>query len=122
MQYPTPITLFDYISALATASGKQPGPVSDDPLPGGCDRCHATITSYNAYFARFGLPRCRDCIGDDGFATARDLDLFRQTGELSCSGCGQPVQPARISPDGTSYSYHCPACGMIAHYTRTTVA
>jgi hypothetical protein len=122
MQHPTPITLFDYISTLASARGQQPGPVSDDPLPGGCERCHATITSYNAYFARFGLPRCRNCIGDDGFATALDLDLFRQTGELPCSGCGQSIQPAEISPDGTSCTYHCHTCGTTAHYTTTTLA
>jgi hypothetical protein len=122
MQHPTPITLADYITALSHATGRQPGPVSDKPLPGGCERCHATITRHTAYFARFGLPRCRDCIGNDGFATALDLDLFRQTGELPCSGCGQPVQPVRISPDGTSCTYRCHACGTTARYIRTTGA
>jgi hypothetical protein len=121
MQHPTPITLSDYMTALAHAMGRPPGPVSDDPLTGGCERCHATITSSTAYFARFGLLRCRDCIGDDGFATALELDLFRQTGELPCPGCRQSIPPARISPDGTSCTYHCPACGTIAHY-RTTAA
>ena len=122
MQHPTPITLFDYISALAIARGQQPGPVSDDPLSGGCERCHATITRYTAYFARFGLPRCRTCIDNDGFATALDLDLFRQTGELPCSGCGQSIPPAEISPDGTSCTYHCHTCGTTARYTTTTLA
>ena len=121
MPHSVPITLFDYMTALAHATGQPPGPVSDDPLTGGCERCHATVTSQTAYFARFGLLRCRDCIGDDGFATVYDLDLFRQTGELLCQGCGQLIPPARISPDGTSCTHHCPACGTIAHY-RTTAA
>ena len=122
MQHLTPITLFDYMTALAHATGRQPGPASDDALPGGCERCHATITSYTAYFARFGLPRCRTCIGEDGFATVFELDLFRQTGELPCSGCGQPAPPAEISPDGTSCTYHYPGCGTTAPYTWTTAA
>ena len=48
MQHLTPITLFDYMTALAHATGRQPGPASDDPLPGGCERCHATITTLAA--------------------------------------------------------------------------
>jgi hypothetical protein len=121
MPHPAPITHADYIAALDTDTGKPPRAISDDPLPGGCQRCHATITSRTAYPARFALPRCRDCIGGDGFATAYDLDLFRQTGDLPCPGCGLPLRPARISPDGTSCSYHCPACGTTARY-RTTPA
>jgi hypothetical protein len=117
MPHPAPITLADYISALDKDTGKTSRPVSDDPLPDGCQRCHATITSGTAYFARFGLLRCRTCIGDDGFATAYDLDLFRQTGELSCAGCGQPVVPSKKSSDGTSASYHCLTCGTIVRYT-----
>ena len=117
MPHPAPITLADYISALDNDTGKTPRPIGDDPLSGGCQRCHSTITSRTAYFARFGLFRCLDCIGDDGFATVYDLDLFRETGELSCSGCGQPVRPTEISPDGISCSYHCLTCGTTVRYT-----
>jgi len=115
--HPAPITLADYITALDKDTGQPPRPVSDDPLTDGCQRCHATITSSTAYFARFGLLRCRDCIGDDGFATVYDLDLFRQTGELSCAGCGQPAFPSQISPDGISASYYCLTCGTTVRYT-----
>jgi hypothetical protein len=120
MPRPAPITLADYIAALHRDAGEPLRPVSDDLLTSGCERCHATITSSTAYFARFGLFRCRGCIGDDGFATVYDLDRFRQTAELPCSGCGQHDQPVWISPDGTSCCYRCPACGTTARYTMTT--
>ena len=45
MPYPAPITLADYIAALDKDTGKTPRPVSDEPLTGGCQQCHATITS-----------------------------------------------------------------------------
>ena len=124
MNHPIPIliTLLDYLSELTSASGTDFGPICDVPVPVGCERCHAAITSHNAYFARFGTLRCANCIGDDGFATALELDLFRQTGELPCSGCGQPAPPAEISPDGTSCTYHYPGCGTTAPYTWTTAA
>ena len=117
MPCPAPITLADYIAALDNDIGKTPRRVSDEPLTGGCQRCHATLTTGTAYFARFGLLRCRDCIGVDGFATVYDLDRFRQTGELPCAGCGQSVRPTDISPDGISASYHCRTCGTTVRYT-----
>ncbi|MGB6580126.1 MAG: hypothetical protein WBF34_19620 [Streptosporangiaceae bacterium] len=122
MTHPAPITLFDYMSALTSPRDIHPSRGCDAPITGGCERCHAAITPHDAYFARFGTLRCRDCIGTDGFATVTDLELFRQTATLPCSGCGQPVQPAEISPDGTSCTYHCPTCGTTAHYTAPAVA
>ena len=119
MSDPAPVTLADYISALDKDTGKTPPLVSDDPLPDGCQRCHARITSGTAYLARFGLFRCRTRIGGDGFATVDDLDVFRQTGEMPCSGCGQRVRPTGISPDGTSCRYHCLPCGTTVRYTLT---
>jgi hypothetical protein len=122
MTPPAPITLFGYIAALTIPGPVHPGPACDALIPGGCERCHAAITSHNAYSARFGTVRCRTCIGTDGFATAADLELFRQTGTLPCSGCGQPAPPSQISPDGSSYTYHCHTCGTTARYTMPTVA
>jgi hypothetical protein len=83
MTRPTPITLFDYISALSR-TGANLLVLADTPVPGGCDQCHAALTPRNAYFARFGVVRCPGCIGDDGFASIADLELFRQTGILRC--------------------------------------
>jgi hypothetical protein len=83
-----PITLFDYMSALASGQDIHPSSRCDALLSSGCEQCHAVITSHNAYFARFGTLRCAHCIGDDGFATVADLELFRQTATLPCSGCG----------------------------------
>jgi len=121
MNHPMPITLSDYISELASSSGSHLDPGHDASIPGGCERCHTAITSHNAYFARFGTLRCADCIDDDGFATVADLELFRQTGTLPCSGCGHPVQPSQVSPDGLSRIYQCRACGTSAHFTTTQV-
>jgi hypothetical protein len=121
MTHPAPITLFDYICALASTTEPHHGPSCDAAVPGGCERCHAALTSHTAYFARFGLVRCPDCIGNDGFATVADLELFRQTATLRCSGCSQLIPPARISPDGT-YTYYCRACGTIARFSMATVA
>ena len=124
MTHPIPITVFDYMSALARTIRRpiHPSRLCDGLLPGGCERCHATITSHDAYFAAFGTVRCRTCIGNDGFATVADLELFRRTATLPCSGCGLPVQPAEVSPDGSFYTYHCPTCGSTAHFSTATVA
>jgi hypothetical protein len=120
MTHPVPITLFDYICALArTGANFLAG--ADAPVPGGCDRCHTALTPRNAYFARFGRVRCPGCIGTDGFASIADLELFRHTGTLRCAGCGQLITPARIGPDGTS-AYSCRPCGTTSHYTMPTVA
>jgi Zn finger protein HypA/HybF involved in hydrogenase expression len=122
MNHPIPIliTLLDYLSELTSASGTDFGPICDVPVPVGCERCHAAITSHNAYFARFGTLRCANCIGDDGFTTVADLKLFAQTGTLPCSECGHPVQPSSASPDGSSSAYQCPACGATARFTIAT--
>jgi hypothetical protein len=119
MNHPMPLTLFDYMFTLASSQGSLPGPGRDAPVTDGCERCHTAITSHNAYFARFGTLRCRDCIGNDGFATVADLELFRQTGTLPCSVCGHPGAPDEVSPDGASCTYHCRSCGTIAHFTTT---
>jgi hypothetical protein len=122
MNYPIMITLLDYLSERTSPSGTGSGPVCDVPVPGGSERCHTAITSHNAYFARFGTLRCADCIGDDGFATVADLELFGQTGTLPCSGCGHPVQPSNVSPDGISSTYQCPACDTTVRFTLTAQA
>jgi hypothetical protein len=123
VNHPIPVTLSDYLSALAaSASESHPGRGRDAAIPGGCERCHTAITSHTAHFARFGTLRCADCIGDDGFATVADLELFRRTGTLPCSGCGQLAQPSQVSPDGLSATYQCRACGTSAHFTITPQA
>jgi hypothetical protein len=122
MTHPTPITIFDHLTALAKSRRIHPGSGCDAPITGGCGRCHAAITSHDAYYARFAMARCRDCIGNDGFATVDELELFADTETLPCNGCGQPAPPAEESPDGYSFTYHCRSCGTTAHYTMQTVA
>jgi hypothetical protein len=122
MTPPIPITLLDYMSALSSSHKIHVGSGWNAVVTRGCERCHTAITPHDAYFARFGLLRCRDCIGTDGFATIADLELFRQTATLPCNGCGQPAPPAEISPDGGSCTYHCRSCGTTARYTMPTVA
>ena len=121
MTHPTRITFFDYMSVLADGQDIHPSSRCDAPLTGGCEQCQATITSHDAYFARFGTLRCVSCIGDDGFTTVADLELFRQTGMLPCTGCRHPVQPSEVSPDGATCTYTCGTCGTTAHYTMPTV-
>ena len=71
-----PITILDYVRAV---TGEKPSYTGEDHyqagvgILGGCEICHATIASYNAYPARSGFWRCADCIGDDGYATVADF-------------------------------------------------
>jgi predicted RNA-binding Zn-ribbon protein involved in translation (DUF1610 family) len=116
------ITVFDYMSALDSTSQPHLRPLCETPVPGGCQRCHATITPHDAHFVRFGLVCCSDCIGNDGFATVADLERFRQTATLPCPGCGHLLHRSHVSPDGTSHHYRCPACGTTARYTLTAQA
>jgi hypothetical protein len=71
-----PITILDYVRAV---TGGKPACTGQDHyqarvgILGGCEICHATIASYNAYPARSGFWRCAGCIGDDGYATVADF-------------------------------------------------
>jgi hypothetical protein len=112
------ITILDYARAVSQANGS--GDVSFDPddvLSHGCEICQAPLTIGSAYPARFGLLRCGQCIGDDGFATAVELEEFRATGIIGCPQCGTRMPPADISPEDHFYRYQCPACGATAHFT-----
>jgi hypothetical protein len=122
MNHPAPITLADYFAERASPSEPYLGPVSNDLVDGGCERCRTPITTRTAYLARFGTLRCADCIGDDGFATVADLERFGRTGILPCSGCGHLVPPSDEPRDGITYTYRCPACGTTARFTLTVQA
>jgi hypothetical protein len=114
----SPITILDYARAVSQANGS--GEVSFDPddvLSHGCEICQAPLTIGSAYPARFGLLRCSQCIGDDGFVTAVELEEFRATGIISCPQCGTRMPVAEISPDGRSCWYKCPACRATAQFT-----
>jgi hypothetical protein len=115
----SPITILDYTQAVSQANGS--GKISFDPdqvLSHACEICQAPLTIGSAYPARFGLLRCSQCIGDDGFATALDLEDFRATGIIGCPHCGTRIPPADVSPDGYSYRYQYPDCGATAQFTR----
>jgi hypothetical protein len=110
--------MLDYARAVFQANGS--GDVSfnpDEVLSHTCEICQAPLTISSAYPARFGLLRCSQCIGDDGFAAALELEEFRATAITSCSQCGTRISPAEVSPDGKSYRYQCPECGATAQFT-----
>jgi len=112
------ITILDYAHAVSQANGS--GDASFDPdqvMSHGCEICRAALTIGTAYPARFGIVRCGQCIGDDGFATALELEEFRATGITPCPGCGAQMSPAAVSTDRLSYQYQCPACGATAQFT-----
>ena len=45
------------------------------PIMGGCQCCGATVAAYNACPSTSGYLRCAGgCIGEDGFATAREAN------------------------------------------------
>jgi len=114
----SPITILDYAQTVSQASGS--GDVSfdlDQELSHGCEICPAPLTPSTAYPARFGLLRCSQCIGDDGFATVEELEEFRATGIIGCPQCGTRIPPAEVSPGGRSYRYYCPECGATAQFT-----
>jgi hypothetical protein len=117
-----PITVLGYIQAIRQATGSPDRTADPDEPLSSCEICQIPLTVSSAYPAQFGLVRCRQCIGEDGFASAYALEDFRTTGTLSCSGCGHPNQPARVSPDHKSCTYECPACGTTAKFTMRTVA
>ena len=41
---------------------------------GGCETCGASISAGGAYPSKSGFWRCRDCIGDSGFASVPDFE------------------------------------------------
>jgi hypothetical protein len=43
---------------------------------GGCCSCHATIAAYNAYPSQGGFWCCSGCVGDFGFETTEDFELW----------------------------------------------
>lgn len=47
------------------------------PILGGC-MCGTTVAAYNAFPSRTGMLGCRDCIGDQGYATVEEAnaDIF----------------------------------------------
>jgi hypothetical protein len=120
MPVSSPITILDHIRAIAQEMGSRH--VSLDPdkaAPHGCEICQVPLTIGRAYLARFGTWRCGQCIGNDGFATAMELDEFRTTGITGCPQCGAPMPPpADISRDLRSYRYQCPACGATAQFSN----
>jgi hypothetical protein len=67
-----PITILDYVK---TRVGEQETySVADHhrhgvDILGGCEYCHATIGSHNAYPSKTGFWRCGDCIGIKGYLT-----------------------------------------------------
>jgi hypothetical protein len=46
------------------------------PFFGGCQVCHANIACYNAYPSKTNYLRCRSCIGDLGFATTGEFEVW----------------------------------------------
>jgi hypothetical protein len=111
------ITILDYKQAISEVTGS--GDVSldsDEMLPDGCEICQMPLTIGRAYPARFGTWGCRQCIGDDGFATAHELHEFRTTGVVGCFECGAPMLTADVSPDLLSCRYQCSACGASARF------
>lgn len=55
------------------------------PILGGCLICEATIAAYNAYPSKSGYLKCRNCIGDDGYATVEEAnrEIFADEVELT---------------------------------------
>lgn len=71
----TPVTILDYVRSVTgkdRPSGVDHYRAGVDIL-GGCEICHATIASYNAYPCRSGWWRCADCIADLGYATVGEF-------------------------------------------------
>jgi hypothetical protein len=112
------ITIFDYNREVSQLTGH--GDASFDPdeqLSHGCEICQVPLTIASAYIARFGTWRCGQCIGDDGFTTAQELEEFQATGITSCPDCGAPMPPGEVAADRLSCWYQCPACGNTARFS-----
>jgi hypothetical protein len=56
MTHPTPITLFDYMSALTSPRDIHPSRGCAAPVTGGCERCHAAITPHDGTTAHYTAP------------------------------------------------------------------
>lgn len=78
-----PVTVLDV--ALARGAHEVDGTINGAefervglPIFGGCQGCGATIAAYNAYPSRTGYLRCRQCIGELGFATAEAFEAYER--------------------------------------------
>lgn len=71
-----PITILDYVKSKVgprkTYNAEDHYRHGVDFL-GGCEYCHASIASYNAYPSTTGYWRCVNCIGSKGYATVEEF-------------------------------------------------
>lgn len=59
------------------------------PFMGGCARCGACIAAYNAAPSRIGYLLCAEgCIGEDGFATVEEANIYLFPEEYQWKGAG----------------------------------
>ncbi len=111
-----PITILDYVKAK---TGDRPAYSDHDhwragvAMLGGCQACHATIASYNAYPSRSGYWRCASCIAGDGFDTVADFEART----ANCPACGNidTISEYAIMTAGGDEEpeFECGACGEV---------
>jgi DNA-directed RNA polymerase subunit RPC12/RpoP len=112
------ITILDYVKAKI---GDQDTYSEHDhrhagvAILGGCQRCHATIASYNAYPSTSGYWRCANCLGDTGFATIEAFEHFQARPAARCPACGNTdtISETRITTSERTeeYALECGDCG-----------
>ena len=60
------------------------------PMFGGCSGCQASLAAYNMYPTRTGFVKCKDCVGDIGFATTDAFNAFLETEDEPVAIVGPP--------------------------------
>jgi DNA-directed RNA polymerase subunit M/transcription elongation factor TFIIS len=82
-----PITILEYVKAKTgdrETYSEQDHWRAGVAMLGGCQVCHATIASCDAYPSRRGYWRCAACIDGDGFATIAEFEART----INCPHCG----------------------------------
>ncbi len=109
-----PITILDYVKAKTGTRetySEQDHWRAGVAMLGGCQGCHATIASYNAYPSRNGYWRCANCIGSHGFATVAEFE-GRSANCPSCGNIDAISEYWILAAGGTEESgFECGACG-----------
>jgi hypothetical protein len=73
------------------------------PFFGGCQVCHASIACFNAYPSKTNYLRCRNCIGELGFASTEEFETW-------CKQFDHDSPPEDDEDDGPCQHCDCDEC------------